>query len=849
MKNIQLPELDIPFAFSGRSLLSVKMLAKLALNLEWSWNPAAKNIWESLDKELWEKTHNPWAILQSMPLNVLKDKITEKDFLSNVKKITRQAIKGNLTTHWFEKEYGKSSLDCVAYFSMEYMLSESLPIYVGGLGNVAGDQLKSANDLGVPIVAVGLLYQKGYFRQELDKNGRQIVLNPSNDSSQLPITAVRKQNGEWLRIKIKFPIEDLWIKVWQVQVGKLRLFLLDANDLANSPFRRGITSEIYGGDTELRIQQEIVLGIGGYRVLRELGIQPQVCHLNEGHSAFLILERARYFMQDKKCSFEEALYATKVGNLFTTHTAVAAGFDHFSHDLLNLYLGDYIKDDLNTELSFIENLGKISLESNESFSMANLAIHGSGHVNAVSQLHGLVSQSLFSPMFPRFPLNEIPIDYVTNGVHMPTWASDAANTIWSEIAGDNIWNGLHSASDKKIIEKEISYSLIWNTRKEQKKALIDIIRKKASQELYLMDMDKSNPEFMDNLFDPNVLTIGFARRFVPYKRNDLLLHDEQRLVNLLTNYENPVQIVIAGKAPPFDQGGNDMIAHWIDFIRKHELHSKIIFLSDYDIQLAQYMVRGVDIWLNTPRRPWEACGTSGMKVLVNGGLNLSVLDGWWVEAYNPNVGWAIGDGKEHDNDYITDNADAEQLYSSLEQQIIPEYYERNKKGIPEKWVEKIRQSLIQLTPVFSADRAVREYTEKHYLALADLYATRSQKSVADIQKDIALIKLMQQKWHTITFQDFIAENQEEQYHYKVTVNADEIPLPYITVQAFADEVNNLPKEIVTLKRVQPKSKKQTPYYEATFKTDRPLQDFTLRAIPDYSQIASVLELPLITWQR
>ena len=848
MNKLKLPEIDIPSGSSSRSLLSAKLLTKLALNIEWSWNTAARNIWESLDQELWHKTHNPWAIIQSVPLNVLKDKLADSTFRENVKQLTKQVLMEKMATKWFVKEYAKSNLSCVAYFSMEYMLSESLPIYVGGLGNVAGDQLKSANDLGVPVVGVGLLYQKGYFRQELGRNGKQLVLNPSNDSSQLPITPVRKENGEWLRIKIKFPLEDLWVRVWQVEMGNTRLFLLDTNDPANSAFRRGITGEIYGGDGSLRIQQEIVLGIGGYRVLRELGIDPQVCHLNEGHSAFLVLERARYFMLEKKCSFEEALYATKVGNLFTTHTAVAAGFDHFNSDLLHLYFNEYAKNDLGIEVNTIENLGKITPNSPyESFSMANLAMHGCGHVNAVSKLHGEVSKSLFSPMFPRFPLNEIPIDYVTNGVHMPTWSSDIASKLWKETFGDNIWNGLSNVDDVNLKSK-LSDDVIWKSRKEQKKDLVKIIREKASKELYLLDKSQLDPEFSNNIFDPEVLTIGFARRFVPYKRNDLLLHDEQRLVNILNNYKNPVQIVIAGKAPPFDTGGNDMIAEWIHFIQRHELHAKVIFLSDYDIHLAQYMVRGVDVWLNTPRRPWEACGTSGMKILANGGLNLSILDGWWVEAYTPEVGWAIGDGKEPEDYNYADNEDAEQLYRILENELIPEYYDQNKKGIPTKWVDKIRKSLLNLSPIFSADRAVREYTENHYLPLERLSFERMNKSNSVLSKEVAAINAIKDNWEQIQFSDFTTTTSETSNTINVKIIADKSISSYLNVQVYADGVNGYEQETLDMTPIVSKDKKATKY-EIVLKPDRPIEDFTVRVVPDYSKIGSALDLPLMKWQK
>ncbi|WP_130857952.1 alpha-glucan family phosphorylase [Olivibacter jilunii] len=849
MTKIKLPPIDVPLALSASRRPAIKQLAKLALDLKWSWNHHADEIWQSLNHELWNKTHNPWLMLQSFSIDPLKAKIKDREFLGHVQKVADEAINKSLSTSWFDTVYKKSSLDCVAYFSMEYMLTESLPIYVGGLGNVAGDQLKAANDLGVPVVAVGLLYQQGYFRQELGVDGRQLVFKPSNDSSQLPIVPVRKKNGEWLRIKLNFSKDELWIKVWQVQIGDLRLFLLDTNDAANPPVLRGITSEIYGGGMELRIQQEIVLGIGGYKVLRELDIYPQVCHLNEGHAAFLILERARVFMSEKGCSFEEALYSTRVGNLFTTHTAIAAGFDYYTTDLLNLYLGSYITDELCTDVQTIENLGKVHPnDPNENFGMAYLAIRGCGAINGVSQLHMQVSKHLFSPLFNRLPLDEVPIGFVTNGIHVPTWASRAADDFWKK----NTSNSNHWHSSEEDISKisNVSDTTFWEFRNLQRADLVKYIRENAAKEMYLKDTFTQRSTLGESFFDPDVFTIGFARRFVPYKRNSLLLYDEQRLLNIIRNHKAPVQIVLAGKAPPFDGGGNDMIRHWVEFIRLNKLETKVIFLSDYDIALAQQMIKGVDVWLNTPRRPWEACGTSGMKILANGGLNISVLDGWWAEAFDPAYGWSIGDGKEYYDNGQSDYLEANQLYDLLEKEILPMFYVRDENGIPTEWIKKIRRSMSDLTLQFSATRTVKEYTEKYYVPLSQRYLSRTSKNKEDIQVDILQKKSLMEEWNEIAFDGVTIESSGERHTFRASVRLGEIDPCLISVELYADQKGNLHSEKLPmgLEDIDNESKYAIFYIEVN--NNRPTTDYTARIIPNFEQLdTNILETHFIKWSN
>ena len=624
-------------------------LATLALDMRWSWNHAGDEVWRQLDPELWESTHNPWVVLQTISRDQLERVWADPGLRKDVNTLLRNMQQAAESAAWFQQNHSRSPLSCVAYFSMEFMLSEALPIYSGGLGNVAGDQLKAASDLGVPVVGVGLLYQQGYFRQVIDRDGMQQALFPYNDPGQLPITPVRQANGEWLRLQIALPGYSVWLRAWQVQVGRVRLYLLDSNDAANYPAHRGITSELYGGGPELRLKQELLLGIGGWRLLGALDIHPEVCHLNEGHAAFAVLERARDFIDETGQPFEVALAVTRAGNLFTTHTAVEAGFDRFSPALIEQYLGHYSEQKLGITLQQLLALGRRDASDlSESFNMAYLAIRGSGAVNGVSRLHGEVSRHLFEGLFPRWPVDEVPVGYVTNGVHMPTWDSAPADDLWTEVCGKNRWLGTTEPLGENI--RRISDAKLWQFRLAATESLIEFARERLSRQLISVGAPAEKIERAKHLFDPNVLTLGFARRFATYKRPNLLLHDPGRLLRILTNPERPVQLMIAGKAHPEDRAGQELIHQWISFIRQPEARPHIIFLSDYDMLLTEHLVQGVDVWINTPRRPWEASGTSGMKVLVNGGINLSELDGWWAEAFTPEVGWALGDGREHGDD-------------------------------------------------------------------------------------------------------------------------------------------------------------------------------------------------------
>ena len=824
-------------------------LAELALDLRWSWNHATDEVWRQLDPVLWEFTHNPWVVLQTVSRDQIERVLDDPVYRKHVDDLVQTRRDAAKAPAWFQHTYPQSPLTCVAYFSMEFMLSEALPIYSGGLGNVAGDQLKATSDLGVPVVGVGLLYQQGYFRQVIDKDGAQEALYPYNDPGQLPITPVRQANGEWLRLEIALPGYSVWLRAWQVQVGRVKLYLLDSNDAANFPAHRGITSELYGGGPDLRLKQELLLGIGGWRLLRALGIQPEVCHLNEGHAACVVLERARSFMEETGQPFDVALAVTRAGNLFTTHTAVAAGFDRFAPALIAQYLRGYAEQILGISLQELLALGRQNpTDSSEPFNMAYLAIRGSGAVNGVSRLHGKVSRHLFEPLFPRWPADEVPVGHVTNGVHMPTWDSAAADELWTKACGKDRWLGTTEPLEQNI--RCISDASLWQFRLAASESLVAYARERLSRQLAASG---ASPEAVDGarqLFDPHALTLGFARRFATYKRPNLLLHNPARLLRLLANPQRPVQLIIAGKAHPADRAGQALIQEWIQFIRQPETRPHIVFLSDYDTRLAEHLVQGVDVWINTPRRPWEASGTSGMKVLVNGGLNLSELDGWWAEAYRPDVGWALGDGKEHGDDPAWDAFDAEALYDLLEQEVIPEFYARDEHGIPAGWVMRIRESMARLTPRFSTNRTVREYTEHHYLPAASAYRERAADHGAVGREVVNWGQTLKQKWVTLYFGDVKIQTTAAQHIFEAEVYLNDLDPKAVRVELYAEGIHgNSPirQEMTCVRPLAGASGGSL--YSAAVSAARPPADYTARLIPHRDGVAVPLEDAHILWQR
>lgn len=897
-------------------------LADMALDLRWSWSHAVDEVWQRLDPELWETTHNPWHILQTIALTRLEAFAADPEFVRLVQHHVEDRRRTLAAPSWFRTTYlerdsatdsvtstanaievgvgaGEHTTvpDLIAYFSMEFGLSEALPIYSGGLGILAGDFLKVASDLGVPLVGIGLLWQQGYFRQALTTAGEQMEFYPFNDPGQLPIMPLRDREGEWLTVPLHLPRRVVQLRVWEVRAGRVKLFLLDSNDPVNIPADRGLTGELYGGAREIRLQQEMILGMGGWRVLRELGLHPDVCHLNEGHAALAILERARWFMLDHGVDLDVALAATRAGNLFTTHTPVEAGFDRFPPALVAEYLHHYAVE-LGIDVAQLLALGRLpagnltqeglgATDIDEPFNMAYLAIRGSGAVNGVSRLHGGVSRSLFQHLFPRWPAAEVPVGHVTNGVHVPSWDSQEADALWTRHCGKERWlNGITDLGDKI---RAIADEELWDFREDNRRRLILAAREHVSRQGPVAGSLENLGADASCLCDPSILTLGFARRFTSYKRVDLLLYDPQRLQRILCRPDSGVQLVLAGKAHPADTAGKAIIRRWTEFIRSCGERPHVLFLVDYDMGIAEHLVHGVDVWINTPRRPWEASGTSGMKVLVNGGLNLSELDGWWAEAYDPEVGWALGDGLKHDADPAWDAIEAERLYDLIENVIIPEFYDRDEKGIPRRWVARVRESMARLAPRYSSNRMMQEYLDSYYLPLTSAYRKRAGKDDGvDTASDIAAWrKLLADRWDEIAFTAYETATQPEEegqrnqvYRLTVRLELRDLPPETIRVELYADPLQttartttlgaeetsrtaeNLPEIHVFTHRgaalgecgdlggeAEVSAARRVHTYTLSLITARPLEDYTPRVVPWHRHAMVPLEASHILWYR
>ena len=824
---------------------SLSELATLVLDLRWSWHHGADTLWRSIDSELWDATANPWLILETVSNQRLIELSTDKRFLTALQQQVAAREEHFQAQTWFAANYGRSFKGQIAYFSMEFGLSESLPIYSGGLGVLAGDYLKTACDLDVPVVGIGLLYQQGYFRQALDAHGEQLAHYPVNDPTMLPIVPLRDDAGEWIRISLEFPGRTLHLRTWFVQVGRRSLFLLDSNDLLNTPADRGITSELYGGGSEQRLQQEMVLGIGGWRLLSRLGLDCPVCHLNEGHAAFAILERVNQFQKNTGKTFDVALRATRVGNLFTTHTPVAAGFDCFASDLFAVYFREYVHE-LGISLDELLTLGRADPRASaEPFNMAYLAVRGAGAVNGVSRLHGEVSRNIFQVLFPRWPRHEVPVGFVTNGVHVPSWDSVTADSLWTQACGHSRWRGALETVESDL--RKLPDEEFWQLRTQSRRDLIEYLRKRLIRQRSGKGAVAEQISECTELLDPDALTLGFARRFAEYKRTNLLLHDPQRLIRILNNRDRPVQLVIAGKAHPQDAQGKAMLHQWQEFLERPEVRGRVVFVEDYDLMVAGQLTQGVDVWINTPRRPWEASGTSGMKVLVNGGLNLSELDGWWAEAYTADVGWALGDGREHTDIAAWDSTEAEQLFDILETRVIPCFYHRDQTGSPREWIQLMRESMAQLTTQFSSNRMLREYVEHYYVPLAESYRRRAADAAGELE---TWYLQLAQHWGRIHFGNVTSQSTEKGLHVEVQVYLDDLPPEAVSVQLYADASDGAAPYCQTLQRGSALAGANNAYvYQATVVGTLPFSAYTPRIVPTHAEANVPLDANFILWYR
>ncbi|MFQ5644145.1 MAG: alpha-glucan family phosphorylase [Thiogranum sp.] len=829
----------------------LEVLTDLALDMRWTWSHSADNLWRMLDREAWERTANPWVLLRDVSRQRLEQLAVDSAFCKELKRLAEEREAYLADPGWYGPLQAELDIGRVAYFSMEFGLGEALPIYAGGLGILAGDVLKTASDLGIPMVGISLLYQEGYFRQMLDTDGRQLAIYPYNDPSTLPVQPLRMASGEWLHVSLRLPGRQLLLRVWQANVGRVTLYLLDSNDPLNSPRDRGITNKLYDGGMELRFLQELVLGIGGWRLLEAIGDEISVCHLNEGHAAFVVLERARQHMERHGISFQEALWATRAGNVFTTHTPVAAGFDTFPPRFIDKYFPAFHDFLTRTGLSLQELLAlgrKNPGDTGETFNMAYLAMRGCARSNAVSRLHGKVSQRLFSTLYPHWPVTQIPVSHITNGVHVPSWDSAWADRLWTETCGKQRWLGDTDALRQAI--ETLDDERLWNLRVREREDLVHYARKRLALQLGQSGAGPEQVQSVDQVLDPNALTLGFARRFATYKRPNLLLHDQARLKRMLTDSTRPVQLIIAGKAHPDDSEGQAMIRSWVNFIRQPGIRNRAVFLEDYDIALAQQLVQGVDVWINTPRRPWEACGTSGMKVLVNGGLNLSELDGWWAEACSDETGWSLGDGREHSASPGQDVIEAGELYQRLENEIIPLFYARDAHGLPREWLLRIRNSMMNLTPRFSSNRMLQDYVQQLYHPAACDYEKRNNGEAQLAQQLVDWYQALTLHWGQIHFGNVDTEKEGDGYLFNLQVYLGEILPQQVRVELYADAPDDGCPLVNECRCVENISGAVNGYlYQCHIDTTRPVTDFTPRVIPYHADAQVPAEAPFILWPQ
>jgi starch phosphorylase len=772
----------------------LEALNKLSLNLRWTWDHPTRDVFESIDPDLWEETnHNPRLVLGRASQRRLTELASDEAFLAELDRATSSLEEYLSNKGWFRCAHPDLSGVVFAYFSAEFGLTECIPNYAGGLGILAGDHLKSASDLGLPLTGVGLLYQCGYFRQYLNADGWQQETFPVNDFSNLPLVPEIDVGNNPLTVSVEFPGRLAYARVWKAQVGRVPLYLLDTNVPQNSEADRQITGSLYSGDGELRLQQEIVLGIGGMRALTALGIHPAVCHLDEGHSAFLGMERTRALMDELGLPFYEGRQLAAAGNLFTTHTPVPAGFDRFDPQLMAKYFSAFAER-LGIPLQRLLSYGRENPDDpNESFNMAFLAARVSSAANGVSRLHGVVTRKLVRTMWPGYPLEEIPVESVTNGVHIRSWVSLEMTALLTRYLGHRWAEEPAESGVGKRVDRIPDHEL-WRVHQIRRERLVNYARLALEAQIRRRGGSDAEIAAARSVLNPDSLTIGFARRFATYKRATLLLRDVPRLKRILTNPVRPVQILFAGKAHPHDSAGKDLIRQIIHFVHDPEIRSSVVFLEDYDIRVARHLVQGADIWLNTPRRPNEASGTSGMKLLPNCGLNLSVLDGWWAEGYDREVGWAIGSGEDYTNDDYQDAVESEALYNLLEKDVAPLFYERDQENLPRRWVAKMKTSMKRLCPVFNTNRMVAEYAERFYVPAAKRYSELAAQGGARLHPILDWRRAFrtagsQVKITRVQAEDGSAIRVGQKIRVTASVVLGEIPPEYVRIQIVSGSIN------------------------------------------------------------
>jgi starch phosphorylase len=713
----------------------LRSLRRLAYNLWWSWNSEAIDLFRQLDEDLWEETdHNPILMLGTINQARLQVAAEDEAFLAYLERVCQEFDQYmKLPGSWFERAHlPLPEGTAFAYFSAEYGILDCLSTYSGGLGVLAGDILKSASDLGLPMVAVGLLYQEGYFRQYLAADGWQQESYPLHDFYNLPLELQRTEEGTPLVVSVDFPGRQVSAQIWRAQVGKVPMLLLDTNIPLNRPSDQDITDELYGGDDEMRIQQEIMLGIGGLRALWRLGIEPSICHMNEGHSAFLVFEQIRRLMHEEGFSFAEARELSAASNVFTTHTLVPAGFDIYAPYLMEKYFGEYCRSVGLSQQEFLALGRQDPTDQGSSFNMAVLALKHASYTNGVSRLQGEVARRMWQGVWPGVPEDEVPIGVISNAIHLSSWVSEEMSQLFTRYLGPR-WQ---SESPNPALWGRVSRipdAELWRTHERQRERLVAYARRRLRGQREQQGASPSNIRQASEVLNPEALTIGFARRSTTYKRANLILRDPDRLARIVGDEDRPVQIIFAGKAHPQDNPAKEIIRQIVQLSRQEPFRRRVVFLQDYDMAMARYLVQGADLWLNTPRRPMEASGTSGMKAAMNGVLNLSVLDGWWAEAYQPQIGWAIGQGEEYEDRHIQDEVESNALYELLEREIVPLFYDRRADGLPRAWLARIKAAMQRICPFYNADRMVRDYAVRFYLPAARRRQRLAEQNMAGVR--------------------------------------------------------------------------------------------------------------------
>lgn len=701
---------------------NLKDLATISENMWWCWNSDAVELFRRLDRDVWEESyHSPKAMLGLVKQGRLEELADDTSFISHMKLVKAELDKYMSMPTWFDKTFPEYKDKKIAYFSTEFAIHESLPIYSGGLGVLSGDHLKSASDMGLPLVGIGLLYRNGYFKQHLSIDGWQIEEYKVNHFYSMPMQLLTDEQGNTLFIEISLPRSPkVFARIWKVQVGRVALYLLDTDCEKNSPEDRTITGELYGGDKEMRIKQEKLLGVGGMKVLELLNIDPSVIHINEGHSAFLLLEKMRMLMKNKGLSFEQAQKVVKSNCVFTTHTPVPAGNEVFSSQLVSTYFENLYKELGLSKEQFLA-LGRDLKAENfdKDFSMTILALKACGKANGVSRLHATVSREMWQNVWPELPRKEIPITHITNGIHTNTWISYEFAGLFQRYIGED-W--IDEPSDQTLWQRiaDIPDAELWRSHERRKERLVSFARSRLKAQLERRGLSKHMISYADEVLDPEALTIGFARRFATYKRGNLIFRNLDRIKKILTNKEKPVQIIIAGKAHPKDDKGKEIIKSIVALTSDPDLKYKVVFLEDYDMNVAHYLVQGVDIWLNNPLRPQEASGTSGMKAAVNGAINFSVLDGWWCEGYNGENGWVVGSTDTYNDLEYQNEMESRSIYELLEKEIVPLFYDRGQDDLPRGWITKMKACMQTVGPMFNTNRMIEDYTRKFYVPSMEL---------------------------------------------------------------------------------------------------------------------------------